>query len=134
MTKTLTLTTLLSLALLSGCATTGDTVQAQGTGNDAFDTAEKVAMDKNAKAMKAGYAWTSAAIKTKYDPKTEAGKAFKASGRKLTLVDVSLFEGEQALKKGDEATAMKKAKEANDLADAQLAQQERNSNYQTLWK
>ncbi len=132
MTKTLTLTTLLSLALLTGCATTGDV--AQGTGNAAFDEAAKVAMEKNAKAMKAGYAWTSAGVKTKYDPKTEAGKAYKESGRKLTLVDVALFEGEQALKKGDEKTAMKKVKEANDLADAQLAQQATSSDYKILWK
>ncbi|MBD3766573.1 MAG: hypothetical protein IE928_01305 [Gammaproteobacteria bacterium] len=132
MTKTLTLTTLLSLALLTGCATTGDT--AQGTGYAAFYEAAKVAMEKNAKAMKAGYAWTSKGVKTKYDPKTEAGKAFKKSGRKLTLVDVALFEGEQALKKGDEKTAMKKVKEANELADAQLSQMAISSDYKILWK
>ena len=132
MTKTLTLTTLLSLALLTGCATTGDT--AKGTGNAAFDEAAKTAMEKNAKAMKAGYAWSSAGNKIKYDAKTEAGKAFAETGRKLTLVDVALFEGEQALKKGDEKTAMKKVKEANDLADAQLAQQTLSSDYKTLWK
>ena len=132
MTKTLTLTTLLSLALLAGCATTGDT--AKGSGNAAFDEAAKAASEKNAKAMKSGYAWTSAAIKTKYDDKVEAGKAFKETGRKLTLVDVALFEGEQALKKGDEKTAMKKVKEANELADSQLSQMAISSDYKVLWK
>lgn len=132
MNKTLTLTTLLSLALLAGCATTGE--EAKGSGNAAFDEAAKVAMEKNTKAMKAGYAWTSAGVKAKYDPQTEAGKAYKESGRKLTLVDVALFEGEQALKKGDEKTAMKKAKEANELADAQLSQQTISSDYKMLWK
>lgn len=132
MTKTLTLTTLISLALLTGCQTTGE--KAQGTGNAAFDAAAATAMEKNNIAIQSGYAWTSAAIASKYNPKTEAGKAYKASGHKLTLVDAALFEGEQALKKGDEATAMKKAKEANDLADAQLAQKETSSNYHILWK
>ncbi len=132
MKKTLTLLALFSLSALTGCATTE---VAGGTGNAAFDTAAETANSKNATAMKAGYAWTSAAIKKKYgNDKIESGKAYKASGKKLSLVDVALYEGEEALKKGDEATAMKKAKLANELADAQLAQQETSSKYQTLWK
>jgi hypothetical protein len=131
---TLTLAALLATALLTGCATTGDTMSG-GTGNTAFDEAAKIALDKNKAAIQEGYAWTSAFVKSKYDTdKTEEGKAFKASGKKLTLVEVALFEGEQALKKGDEATAMKKVKLANELADAQLAQKEQNKNFKILWK
>lgn len=131
MKKTLTLVTLLTMAMMSGCASTGET---KGTGNTAFDEAAQTAMAKNATALKAGYAWTSAAVKTKYDPKTEAGKAYQETGRKLTLVDVAIYEGEEALKKGDEAKAMKQVKLANELADAQLAQKENGDKYQLLWK
>jgi len=134
MKTTLTLAALLATALLTGCATMGDTT-AGGTGNAAFDEAAKVALDKNKAAMKEGYAWTSTSAKNKYDTdKTEEGKAFKASGKKVTLVEVALFEGEQALKKGDEAAAMKKVKLANELADAQLAQKEQNKDFKILWK
>jgi hypothetical protein len=132
MKKTLTLLAVLSLSGLTGCATTE---VAKGTGNAAFDEAAAVASEKNAKSIKAGYAWTSASIKSKYgDDKIESGKAYKATGRKLSMVDVAIYEGEEALKKGDEATAMKKVKLANELADAQLSQQEISSKYQVLWK
>jgi hypothetical protein len=132
MKKTLTLLAVLSLSALAGCATTE---VAKGTGNAAFDEAASAASTKNATAMKSGYAWTSVAIKGKYgDDKIESGKAYKATGRKLTLVDVAIYEGEEALKKGDEETAMKKVKLANEIADAQLSQQEISSKYQTLWK
>jgi hypothetical protein len=50
------------------------------------------------------------------------------------MVDVAIYEGEEALKKGDEETAMKKVKLANEIADAQLSQQDINSKYQVLWK
>jgi hypothetical protein len=134
MKKTLTLLALLSITSLTGCASNA-TLDTSGTGNRAFDEAAATASAKNTTAMKAGYAWTSTAIKNKYgSDKTEDGKAFKASGKKLSLVDVALYEGEQALKKGDEATAMKKAKLATELADAQLAQQEISSKFQIVWK
>jgi hypothetical protein len=132
MKKTLTLLTILSLSALAGCAS-NDVVG--GTGNSAFDQIAAAANAKNASAMKAGYAWTSASIKSKYgDDKVESGKAYKATGKKLSLVDVAIYEGEEALKKGDEETAMKKAKLANEIADAQLSQQEISSKYQVLWK
>lgn len=132
MKKTRILLAILSLSALAGCATTE---VATGTGNSAFDEAAAVASTKNASAMKAGYAWTSAGIKSKYgDDKIESGKAYKATGKKLSLVEVAIYEGEEAIKKGDEATAMKKVKLANELADAQLSQQEISSKYQVLWK
>jgi hypothetical protein len=132
MKKTLTMLVLLSVTSITGCMSTGDV---GSSGNAAFDEIATSASAKNATAIKFGYAWTSTAIKDKYgSDKTEAGKAFIASGRKLTLIDVNLFEGEEALKKGDTDTAIKKAKLANELADAQLAQEEQGKNYQILWK
>lgn len=129
MKKSTFLLSLVAAGMLSGCATTGS-----GTGNTAFDDAAKIALDKNKAAMKNGFAWTSAAIASKYDAKTEAGKAFKESGMKLSLVEVAVYEGQEALKKGDEATAMKKVKFANELADAQLTQEETAKKFQILWK
>jgi hypothetical protein len=132
MKKTLTMLVLLSVTSITGCMSTGDV---GSSGNAVFDEIATSASAKNATAIKFGYAWTSTAIKDKYgSDKTEAGKAFIASGRKLTLIDVNLFEGEEALKKGDTDTAIKKAKLANELADAQLAQEEQGKNYQILWK
>jgi dihydroorotase-like cyclic amidohydrolase len=132
MKKTLALLTILSAASMTGCASTGDM---KGSGNTAFDEAAATANEKNAAAMKVGYAWTSTAIKNQYgSDKTEAGKAFKESGKKLSLVDVAVYEGEQALKKGDTDAAMKKVAFANELADAQLAQEEQGKSYQILWK
>lgn len=132
MKKTLTFATFLAVALTTGCASTGDT---KSTGNAAFDEAAKIAIDKDAKLRKAGYAWTSAKAKDKYgDAKTPDGKAFKEAGHHLTLVEVAVYEGKLALEKGDEAAAMKKVKEANALADAQMAQQERGANPTIMWK
>lgn len=135
MKNTLTLLTILTLTTFTGCSTAGDTKSTSGTGNAAFDEAAKMALDKDNQAIKAGYAWTSKKVKNKYgNDKSAEGKLFKASGKKLTLVQVAIFEGEQALKKGDEATAMKKVKEANELAEAQLSQMAISSNYKILWK
>lgn len=108
--------------------------KASVTGNEEFDRLAEVAQEKNDRMIKVGYAWTSAGIKSQYDKATEAGKVFVASGRKLTLVDVAIFEGEQLLKKGDTSKAMAKVKLANELADAQLAQQQVSQNYQKLWR
>lgn len=132
MKKSTFLLSLVAAGMLSGCATTGDV--AGGTGNAAFDDAAKIALDKNKASMKNGYAWTAAALESKYDPKTEAGKAFKESGMKLSMVEVAIYEGQEALKKGDEAAAMKKVKYANEIADAQIAQEETGKKFQILWK
>lgn len=124
---------LLSLLVgLSACS--HNPVSKQTSGNDEFDRLAEVAQEKNDRMIKVGYAWTSAGIKTQYDKATEAGKAFIASGRKLTLVDVALFEGEALVKKGETAKGLAKAKLANELADAQLAQQQVSQNYQKLWR
>lgn len=129
------LATLLATGVvMTGCAST-ESKPASGSGNTAFDEIVKPALEKNAALAKAGYAWTSAAAKNKYgSDKTEDGKAFKAAGYKLSLVEVAVYEGEQALKKGDEETAMKKAKLAADLVSAQAQQKEISSDYKMLWK
>lgn len=135
MKKTLALTTLLATIMMSGCTSMGAVADGKSSGSASFDEAVKPALEKNTVAIKAGYAWTSNAMKDKYGHDTnENGKLFKTSGYKMTLVEVAIFEGEQALKKGDEETAMKKAKLANELADAQMQQEEVSSKYQTLWK
>jgi hypothetical protein len=127
------LATLLATGVvMTGCAS-NETKSASG--NAAFDELVKPALEKNAALAKSGYAWTSAAIKNKYgSDKTEDGKAFKASGYKLSMVEVAVYEGEQALKKGDAEAAMKKAKLATELVAAQQQQKEISSNYKMLWK
>jgi hypothetical protein len=129
------LTTLLATSvMMTGCAL-WETKDASASGSVAFDDLVKPALEKNAVQAKAGYAWTSTAIKNKYgNEHSEEGKAFKASGYKLSLVEATIFEGEQALKKGDEATALKKAKHAVELVDAQEQQKEISSDYKILWK
>ncbi len=129
------LATLLATGVvMTGCAST-ETKPDTGSGNAAFDEIVKPALEKNAALAKAGYAWTSTAISNKYgSDQTEDGKAFKASGYKLSLVEVAVYEGEQALKKGDQDAAMKKAKLAAELVAAQAQQQEISSDYKMLWK
>lgn len=128
MTKTLTL---FSIALMAAAQAT---TALAATGNAEFDALAKSATEKHQDAMKDGYAWTSAAINRKFNPQTDDGKAYKESGRKITLVDVALYEGEKALKAGDTAKAMQFAKQADGLADAQLQQREISSDYKILWK
>ena len=131
------MTVLKSLLLLQGVVLMVGCAHAhmpQGSGHAPFDELAKVAAEKNRMADQKGYAWVTAAIEQKYAKETEAGKAFAETGRKLTMVDVSLYEGEEAIKKGDIDAAMKKVKHANELADAQLSQQETSAKYQRLWR
>ncbi len=117
---------------ITNCASASDILEKDNTN---FNAIASVASANNEDALKAGYAWTTAEIKNNYgDEKTETGKAYKASGKKLNIVDVALYEGEDALKKGDINKAMKKANFANEIAAAQLAQQQTNNHPQLLWK
>jgi len=128
------MTVLKNLLLLQGVVLLVGCTHLSGTGHAAFDELAQVAAEKNRMADQKGYAWVTAAIEQKYAKETEAGKAFAATGRKLTMVDVALYEGEEALKKGDIEAAMKKAKQAKDIAEAQQTQQEISSKYQRLWR
>lgn len=122
------------LAVLLGVSACTHNASKVSNGNDEFDRLAELAQEKNDRMVKVGYAWTSAGIKSQYDKATEAGKAFAATGRKLTLVDTALFEGETLIKKGDINKGIAKAKLANELADAQIAQQQTSQNYQKLWR